>query len=181
MKCRLVHGFYLPWLWFASIILSGSGVPWLAGCGSARSAGTLSAPTRCPGRSSPGSSQHPNTRVEHVPATALLGDCCCQTFPFCVLSRHHKLCIAVANWAFGRILYNWVSVWIIHTYALLKLEKFRVFLCIFSVASWSDWVLMSLCIFSQHKLFLNSFLNILLTATNLAKIVNLFRQDSYWS
>lgn len=32
---------------------------------------------------------------------------------------------------------------------------------------------MSLCIFSQHKLLLNSFLNILLTATNLAKIVNL--------
>lgn len=75
------------------------------------------------------------------------------------LSRHHKFCTAVANWAFGRILYNWVSVWIIHTYALLKLEKFRVFLCVFSVASWSDWLLMSLCIFSQRKLFLNSFLN----------------------
>lgn len=62
-----------------------SGVPWLAGCGSVRSAGTRSVPTRCPWRSSPGSAQHPNTQVEHVPATALLGDWCCQSFPLCVL------------------------------------------------------------------------------------------------
>lgn len=98
--------------------------------------------------------------VERVPAAALLGHWCCQPFPsVSCLSRHHKFCVAVANWAFGRILYNWVSAWIIHTYALLKLEKFWVLLYFFSVASWSDWLLMSLCIFSQHKLFLNSFLN----------------------
>lgn len=68
VKWKLIHGFYLPWLWLASVILSGSGVLWLAGCGRDRSAGARSVPTRCRWRSGRGSAQHLNPRMEHVPA-----------------------------------------------------------------------------------------------------------------
>lgn len=160
VKWRLIRGFCLLWLWLASIIPSGPGGLWLAGCGSDRSAGTRWVPQGARG----GVSQVLHSIHIHGWNTCLPLPCWgagAASPSLCVscLSHHHTHGTAVASWAFGRMLYNWLSVWIIHTYALLKLEKFRVFLRMFSLASWSDWLDMSLCIFSQHKLVLNSFFN----------------------